>query len=173
VNCTGSQQLGLPQYSEPGVWTLRGVAGYDVIGNYRGYDTAALTALGFPTELLSTYLRYNFTGFFPPVDNLPTMNVAKGGSGIPVKWSLGGYQGMDICAAGYPASGPIPSDPTQVTDAIDETVTAGNSSLNYDAGAGQYIYVWKTQKAWAGTSRQLVIKLKDGTYHRANFNFTR
>ena len=37
----------------------------------------------------------------------------------------------------------------------------------------QYTYVWKTNKAWAGTCRQLVVKLDDGTYHRANFNFTK
>jgi hypothetical protein len=34
--------------------------------------------------------RYTFTGFFSPVDNPPTVNVAKAGSAIPVKFSLGG-----------------------------------------------------------------------------------
>jgi hypothetical protein len=58
-------------------------------------------------------------------------------------------------------------------DAIEETVTAGNSSLQYDAGAGQYIYVWKTDKAWAATCRQLVVKFVDGSTQVANFNFTR
>jgi len=173
-NCPPSGGFGFSQYgTEAGVWTVAYVSVEDAVGNRRTYFTADLVALGFPTQLLSTGAQYNFTGFFQPVASLPTMNVAKAGSAIPVKWSLGGYQGMDICAAGYPASGPIPSDPTQVTEAIEETVTAGNSSLNYDAGAGQYVYVWKTQKAWAGTSRQLVIKLKDGTYHRANFKFTK
>jgi hypothetical protein len=116
---------------------------------------------------------YNFSGFFQPVDNLPTINVAKAGSAIPVKWSLGGYKGMDIFVAGYPASGSIPCDPTPDADVIEQTVTAGGSSLNYDAASGQYIYVWKTEKAWAGACRQLVIKLRDGTYHRANFRFTK
>jgi extracellular elastinolytic metalloproteinase len=31
--------------------------------------------------------------------------------------------------------------------------------------------VWKTQKAWAGTCRQLIIRLDDGTDHIANFKF--
>lgn len=56
---------------------------------------------------------------------------------------------------------------------IEQTVTAGGSTLNYDVTVGQYIYVWKTEKAWAGTCRQLVIKLTDNTYHRANFKFTK
>jgi Domain of unknown function (DUF4082) len=39
---------------------------------------------------------YNFSGFFQPVNNMPTLNVAKAGSAIPVKFSLGGDQGLDI-----------------------------------------------------------------------------
>jgi hypothetical protein len=58
-------------------------------------------------------------------------------------------------------------------DIVEETVTAGGSSLNYDATVDQYIYVWKTDKSWAGTCRQLVVKLNDGTYHRANFKLTK
>jgi Tol biopolymer transport system component len=34
-------------------------------------------------------LSYQFAGFFAPVDNLPTINSAKAGSAIPVKFSLG------------------------------------------------------------------------------------
>ena len=47
---------------------------------------------------------YPFTGFFRPVDNLPTVNVVKAGSAIPVKFSLGGDQGLNIFAANSPAS---------------------------------------------------------------------
>ena len=36
--------------------------------------------------------------------------------------------------------------------------------------SGQYHYVWKTE-TWAGTSRQLVVQLIDGTTHHANFRF--
>lgn len=55
--------------------------------------------------------------------------------------------------------------------AIEETVTAGSSSLAYGVAAGQHVYVWKTDKTWAGSCRQLVVKLADGTEHRANFKF--
>ena len=50
---------------------------------------------------------FNFSGFFQPVDNLPTVNQVKAGSSIPIKFSLGGNQGLNIMAAGYPASQPI------------------------------------------------------------------
>jgi hypothetical protein len=56
-------------------------------------------------------------------------------------------------------------------DGVEETVTAGASSLSHDPAGNQYTYVWKTEKAWAGTCRQLRLKLGDGTMHRANFMF--
>jgi hypothetical protein len=114
---------------------------------------------------------FDFAGFFPPVDNLPTTNVVQAGRSIPLKFSLGGDQGLDIFAAGYPHSGTIPDDPVAPLDDIEETVTAGASSLSYDATSDQYIYVWKTDKAWSGQTRQLVLKLTDGSEHKANFQF--
>ena len=50
-------------------------------------------------------------------------------------------------------------------------MTAGSSSLQYDASANQYIYVWKSEKSWAGTCRQIQVKLSDGSVHTANFSF--
>jgi uncharacterized protein len=116
-------------------------------------------------------LHYNFTGFFQPVDNSPVLNSVKGGSSIPVKFSLGGNQGLDIFLSGYPLSRQITCDSSAPLDDIEQTVTAGGSSLSYDATSDQYSYVWKTNKAWAGTCRQLVVILKDGSIHTANFKF--
>ena len=101
------------------------------------------------------------------------LNTVKAGSAIPVKFSLGGDKGRDIFEAGSPASGLASCDTSLTPDAIEETVTAGSSSLSYDASIDQYNYVWKTNSAWAGTCRQLVVKYKDGTVKRANFKFTK
>ncbi|MDP2949524.1 MAG: PxKF domain-containing protein [Chloroflexota bacterium] len=116
-------------------------------------------------------LVYSFSGFFRPVDNPPVLNSVKAGSGMPVKFSLGGDQGLDIFATGYPRSQRINCDMSTLLDAIEETVTAGSSSLSYDPIADQYVYVWKTDKAWASTCRQLIVRLNDGTDHVANFKF--
>jgi hypothetical protein len=91
-----------------------------------------------------------------------------------VKFSLKGDQGLNIFATAtdgtkYPKSSVIPCDPTAEVDAVESTVTAGQSTLQYDASLDQYTYVWKTDKAWAGTCRQLEVKLTDGTSHRASF----
>lgn len=116
---------------------------------------------------------YDFAGFFRPVDDLPTVNRVKAGSAVPVKFSLAGDQGLGIFYAGYPKSVAASCIATALTDAIEETVTAGGSSLSYDATSDQYVYVWKTDKGWANTCRQLQVKLADGTMHIAMFNFTK
>ena len=43
----------------------------------------------------------------------------------------------------------------------------------YDATAGQYVYVWKTDKLWAGTCRQFSVKLADGSVRSAQFKFSK
>lgn len=114
---------------------------------------------------------YDFNGFFQPVDNLPTLNIATAGSAIPVKFSLGGNQGLSIFAAGYPASSAIACDASEPGDTIEVTVSPGGSSLSYNATTGQYTYVWKTDRAWKGTCRMLVVEFIDGSQHLARFRF--
>jgi hypothetical protein len=114
-------------------------------------------------------VRYNFTGFFPPVGNLPVLNSVNAGRAIPVKFSLSGDKGLNIFAPDSPYTVGINCDTTDPGVDIIETVTAGGSSLSF--GGDQYTYVWKTNSSWAGTCRQLVVKLNDGTEHRANFKF--
>lgn len=114
---------------------------------------------------------YNFAGFFQPVDNLPALNVVQAGRAIPVKFSLSGYKGLEIFAAGSPESGPIVCNSSDPAVDLTETVNAGGSSLSYDPATDRYNYVWKTDASWAGTCRQLVVTLNDGSTHRANFKF--
>ncbi len=113
---------------------------------------------------------YNFAGFFQPIDNLPTWNSVKAGSAIPVKFSLNEDQGLDIFATGYPVSQNVDCVSSVPIDSIEETVTAGASSLSYNAIIDQYSYIWKTDKAWKNSCRQLTMLLKDGTYHNASFS---
>src|SRR5215210_1189024 len=114
---------------------------------------------------------YDFGGFFSPVDNPGVLNRVQAGSAVPVKFGLSGDQGLDVFAEGYPRSQRITCDSAAPVDDIEQTVGARESGLAYDATADQYSYVWKTSKAWSGTCRQLVVKLNDGTAHRANFRF--
>ena len=164
-NCTSANQLTVTQ--TPAAGTPVGIGNTtvtlhvtDAVGN-----EATCTA--------TLHVNYNFTGFFQPVDNIPTYNRVKAGQAIPVKFSLGCNAGLNIMFSGYPQSGPTACDNHDPIDDVEQTVNAGNSTLNYDPVANQYIYVWKTDRSWAGTCRQLVVKLADETYHYAYFNFTR
>jgi len=119
--------------------------------------------------VFSVSLFYRFAGLFPPVSNWPTFNSVNAGRAIPIQFSLSGNKGFNIFAAG-PASGPIGCSSTSEVELTD-TVTTGNSGLSYDAQSDHYVYVWKTESSWAGTCRQFVIQLNDGTIQRANFKF--
>jgi hypothetical protein len=119
---------------------------------------------------------YPFSGFFEPVDNPGQgpeyiFNSVKAGSAIPVKFSLSGDQGLDIFAPNYPLSKPANCSSAELTNPIEETVTAGSSSLSYDALSDSYTYVWKTDKKWVGTCRALNVTLADGSQHLAYFKF--
>lgn len=148
-----------------GTWSLY------VIDDYTGATALESSIVGGWSLDITT--AHNFTGFHQPVDRLPTMNSVQAGQGIPVKFGLGGGQGLDVLASGYPQSQQIACDSTEPTDVIEETVTAGSSGLSYDAATDTYRYVWKTNKAWANTCRQFVLGLNDGTFHSANFKFTK
>ena len=111
-----------------------------------------------------------FSGFFAPVDNPPTLNIAKAGSAIPVKFSLSGNLGLAIFAPGYPVSVPITCATNVPTDQIKQTVTANASGLIFDASTGQYNYIWKTDKAFSGC-RELQLKFTDGSMRVARFKF--
>jgi predicted extracellular nuclease len=122
--------------------------------------------------IVDLVIAYPFGGFLSPVDG-GAVNTAKAGSAIPVKFSLGGDRGLNIFAPGSPASEARACELGAPSDAVEQTVTAGGSSLQYDPLTETYTYVWKTEKAWAGTCRTLLLRLNDGQTYTAEFHFFR
>jgi len=110
-----------------------------------------------------------FAGFMPPVKNSPQVNAVQPGQAVPVKFSIPDSNGTvgDVLAAGYPQSASVsctsPDEPTSG----EPTTSPSNGS---PPPANQYNYVWKTDSGWRGC-RMLILKLVDGSYHRALFNF--
>ncbi len=141
------------------------------VGDHTFTVTATDNAGNFATVTHTYRVVYDFTGFFLPVGNLPTLNVVSAGGAVAVKFSLGGDQGLSILAPGYPVSSPVACDASEPGVVIEETVTAGNSGMTYDTVAGHYTYVWKTEKSWKGTCRMLVVRFNDGSEHYAKFRF--
>ena len=105
---------------------------------------------------------YAWGGFRSPVQPLPAVNRAEAGRSVPVKFSLGGDQGLDVLAAGSPASVPCGAPAPE---------TGPTAAVAYDPVTQLYQYDWKTLKAWRGTCRDLVLRLADGSEQRARFRF--
>jgi hypothetical protein len=145
-----------------------------VLGNPKSVTLSAADNVGNSASRACAYsVVFGFHGFFQPVDNSPVLNVVNAGRAIPVKFDLSGDQGLSIFASGYPASTPVSCSGGSGTDVLEETLTAGNSSLTYSQGQpyGQYHYVWKTEKTWANTCRRLDLMFVDGTTRSAFFKF--
>jgi Tol biopolymer transport system component len=132
------------------------------------------------TKTVQYRVEYVFSGFLSPVDAPPLVNKMAAGAAVPVKFRLTDVNGVQVTTTAAVAAGtttaPNPSSQkvncvTGATeDLVEQTVTAGSSSLRYDAVAQQFVYTWKTDKAWANSCRVFEIKFADGTIHKANFS---
>ena len=155
------------------VGTVANGAAVDTSTPGRKTFTVTATDLGgrTTTARIEYVVEYPFTGFLVPVKNPPTLNDWIAGVPAPLSFKLGGNRGLKVIATGFPVSQEFPCT------ARPEFVTGTRTSpliphgLLYIPGLSTYTYAWSTQKSWKGTCRQFVLKLADGSFHRANFRF--
>jgi hypothetical protein len=132
---------------------------------YNGNEDAIVAKISTP---------FTFYGFDRPIDNEPTVNNAKAGSAIPVKWQITDLDGTPISdpasfksLTSYGVScGSFSEAPTEEV----EEYSAGASGLQY-LGGGYWQFNWKTTKSYSGTCRVMVLSLGDGSEHTAYFKF--
>jgi hypothetical protein len=115
---------------------------------------------------------YQVAPFSAPVNNLPTVNSAKAGQTIPVKWRITDANGVGISDpasfAGVTSTGGSSCSATSV-DAIETYATT--SGLQY-LGNGNWQFNWKTPNTYAGSCRRMKLNLADGSDgHVADFQF--
>lgn len=121
----------------------------------------------------STTLVWSFIGFSAPVERAPALNVAQAGQAVSLRWRL-------LDGLGVP-----------VTTLASATVTATNLSCGFgttvdltteaapdgtglkNLGDGNYQFVWKSPKAYAGSCKTLRLDIGDGASHEALFQFAR
>jgi len=127
-------------------------------------DNAGNTAV----KTVTYHVQFAFEGFFGLDEGV---NVEKAGRTIPIKFSLDGNQGRDVFASGYPRSVEVPCGSIVDADGGQPTRSPGRTKLRYKPRRDLYTYLWKTEKSWKGDCRQFVLKLDDGSYHRADFRF--
>jgi hypothetical protein len=162
----GSQVLsvpasdGGPSQLDAGASVLTGTVNTASVGNktvtFSGKDFA-----GNAVALSCHYsVEYAFTGFFSPVDNPPTVNSAKAGKVIALKWRLTDANGVGVA---------VPDSFVSVTsslasgscggtvDAVESYVAS--SGLQY-LGDGFWQFNWKTPASYAGQCRGATLNLK-------------
>lgn len=155
-----------------GLWTADFSALADIVplqqanADIADIDGDVTEAIGWASE--STWPK---TGFESPILNPPAVNTRTAGSVVPVRFSLGGYRGMDIIESGFPASATITCGTNPTLTSGSQIASPGRTLLSYNVLTGLYELRWATVKLWKGTCRQLVVKFTDGTYLRANFSF--
>jgi hypothetical protein len=130
-----------------------------------GASTAASNSITF-----SVATQFHFSGFLA-IDGPPAVNAVKAGLVIPLVFSLGGNQGTDIFAPGYPRSVQVPCTFPTATGAGQATDALGRRDLYYVPFLDAYFYLWTTDRDWRNTCRQLVVKFSDGQTFRTNFKF--
>jgi hypothetical protein len=120
-------------------------------------------------------------GLLSPVHNpYGALNDVVAGDAKPIRFTADGYKGLDVLFSDSPYSRQVNCETLATEDPEAEFITprpypvpttlAGGSKLSVSAG-GTFTYPWKTNAAWAGTCRELVITRDDGVQHRAFFRF--
>jgi hypothetical protein len=161
VSCVGDVADGAPvDTSTVGAKQFR-VTATDGAGN------TASSTVGYEVVLL-----YDFGGFRPPVEDYPAINRWVAGDPVPVRFSLGGFKGLDVLSPGYPQMAEVECGAGEQPESGRPARSVWwSNGLRY--GDGEYSYLWRTQRDWAGGCRQFLLKLKDGPVHRAEFRFVR
>ena len=136
------------------------------IGIADAFDTFYDSALFLKGSSFGVF--YTFTGFFDPIANPPSSNVANAGSAVPIGFSLNGFKGPSPFTV---ASQQADCASGQAIGTLVAASAVGGSGIQYDAVNDVYQYNWKTDRQYAQTCRQLVVTLNDGTHHTAYFEF--
>ncbi len=136
------------------------------------FQVTSTDGVGNTATVTATYtVHYQFTGFLPTIVNPPTVNAALAGLAVPVLFSLKGYHGQTVLAAGSPVSHQIACGTTTATGPDTPATAVAPIGLAYDRLLDLYTYFWSTPRAWAGTCRQLTVTFADGTSHTALLKF--
>lgn len=122
---------------------------------------------------VSLQVQYPFDGFLATFENPPVLNPANSRSVQKLWFRLGGDRGLDILAAGSPASRRIDCTTKAPLGPLEPTATPPWAGLFYQRYTDRYQYPWRPPKGgeWVGTCREFVLTLDDASVHTAWFHF--
>jgi len=134
--------------------------------------TATDLAGGTATQTSAYRVVYDFQGFRWPTRDRPEVNRVRAGRVVRVRFSLDGFHGRDVLADGFPqvAETQCGSGEEPASGAAARLV--GRHRVRYRRWWWRsYWLLWKTERSWAGSCRQLLVGLADGTVHRVDYRF--
>ena len=137
--------------SEVGKFTVS--ASYPSDANFGVSNTATAT---------SVQATYQFDGLYAPVDKIPTMNTAKAGQAIPLKWRLTDATGQPILNLSL-VNVAVSGLNCAVTATLDDIEQYAGSSGLQNLGDGYYQFNWKTPTNYASTCRSIGLDLGEGS----------
>jgi hypothetical protein len=110
---------------------------------------------------------YAFSGFGSPVESNGSIDTAKAGDAIPLKFSLGGDRGPGV-VTGTTWQAASCSDWSGIG-----AVTTGQGKLSYNGSNDRYTNLVATASSWKGSCRIVDVELADHTHHTVRVRFTR
>ncbi len=128
---------------------------------------ASVWILGYPAQTTPTY---TFNNFKKPVKSAPNLNNVEEGSTIPVKFDLGGDQGLNVLPTYIAKSQKIKCSTKQPLGDATEISINNNGGLSINS-EGIYKFNWKTLKKWEDSCRQLILEFTNGETVVAYFKF--
>jgi VCBS repeat-containing protein len=131
--------------------------------------SSALAQTPSPEPVVPAGVSYPFR-WVAPTRDVPFANRLTAGGVKAVRFSLGGNRGMDILAPGYPKSRQVDCRTGDVVPrSTFKTRPFGAAGLSYDRASRTYSYAWQTREGWSNLCRVFLLRLADGSRHRALF----
>jgi hypothetical protein len=136
------------------------------------FTVDAADAAGGTASATSHYrVVYDFRGFRWPVKDRPALNLVRAGRVVLVRFSLNGFHGRSVLADGYPQVAEVDCDSGEEPAGGEPARVLGRHKVRYMRSGRSYGLLWKTSRAWAGSCRQFLLGLADGSVQRADFRF--
>jgi hypothetical protein len=150
ADCTGSRPDGGLPHHHPGGHTFT-VTAADAAGNNS-------------TTTVTYWVRFPWLGWNPPIA-ASRLIPAQAGRTIPIGFAVAGAGRANVISS-------VQVAPLSCTDAAPpRTPATADWSVPGNHGGGDSMLLWRTSKTFAGTCRQLIVQLTDGSAHRLAFDF--
>jgi hypothetical protein len=136
------------------------------------FTVHATDAAGGSATVTASYrVLYDFRGFRWPTRERPAVNRARAGWVVPVRFSLGGRPGRDVLADGYPQVAEVECGSGEEPESGEPAALLGG--VRHRRFGRSSVLLWRTRRSWAGSCRQFLLGLADGTVRRADYRFAR